>query len=71
MRNILFLLDNVEEETKIQCGNDIKIGAAEIGKFVVDSNQSFEESALAEFTEFGNETPGNTGSEQLLDLLAT
>jgi hypothetical protein len=39
------------------------MGAAEIGQFGVDSNQLFEESVLSEFTEFGNETPGNTRSE--------
>ena len=50
MRNTYFLLYSVDEETKIQCGNNIKLGVTEIGQVGVDSSQLFEDSALADFT---------------------
>lgn len=47
------------------------MGAAGGGQVGEDSIQLFEDSTLEEFTEFGNEKPGTTGSKQLLNHLAT
>jgi hypothetical protein len=50
-------LNIVEGEPKNQCKNNIKIGATEIWQVAVDSIQLYEDSELAEFNAFGNETP--------------
>jgi hypothetical protein len=39
------------------------MGVAEIGQGGVNKNQLHKDSSLAGFTEFRNETQGNTGSE--------
>jgi hypothetical protein len=53
-------LENLEEQTKIQWANNIKTVAAERRQGGADWIQLFEDSALTEFYEFGNEPPGAT-----------
>jgi len=62
-KHLIILLNNVVEETKSQCGNNIKMGAAETRQDGVDSIQLFEMSTRTGFNEFNNAKPGTTGSE--------